>query len=201
MNGMNKVSRIVLASGSRLLMEGMRKIIESGTNLEVVAEVFNSREVKRSLDKMKPEFLFLDNRTPNLDINKLLDFMNKKGLETKVILFGDEPSQSFSLSNVIYINKETDSSELIKIIKSTNNIASTEIAIHDKKDKHNITRMEKRVVELIEEGLTNREISYRLSIREKTVKAHITSIFKKLGFRSRYQLIVMNVRQLRRIAR
>jgi DNA-binding NarL/FixJ family response regulator len=102
---------------------------------------------------------------------------------------------------VIYINKETDSSELIRIIKSTNNIASTKTSIDDNGAKHNITRMERRVAELIEEGLTNREISYRLSIREKTVKAHITSIFKKLGFRSRYQLMVMNGRQLRRITR
>jgi DNA-binding NarL/FixJ family response regulator len=198
---MNKVSRIVLASGSRLLLEGMRKILESGTGLKVVAEVFNSREVQKSLDKMRPEFLFLDNRTPDLDIHKLLDFMNKKGHETKVILFGNEPSESFCPSNVIYINKETDSSELIKIIKSTNYVASTETAINDDGEKHNITRMERRVAELIEEGLSNKEISYRLSIREKTVKAHITSIFKKLGFRSRYQLMVMNGRQLRRIAR
>lgn len=192
---------MVLASGSRLLTQGMRKIIESGTSLEVAAEVFNSREVKRSLDTMRPEFLFLDNRTPNLDINKLLDFMSKKGLETKVILFGDEHSPASSLSNVICINKETDSSELIRIINSTDKIALTKTAIDHNGEKHNITRMERRVAELIEEGLTNREISYRLSIREKTVKAHITSIFKKLGFRSRYQLMVMNGRQLRRIAR
>jgi DNA-binding NarL/FixJ family response regulator len=158
-------------------------------------------EVQRSLDKMKPEFLFLDNRTPNLDIHKLLDFISKKGLETKVILFSDEPSPAFNLSNMIYINKETDSSELIKIIKNTDKIAPTKTAIDDNRYKHNITRMEKRVAELIEVGLTNKEISNRLSIREKTVKAHITSIFKKLGFRSRYQLMVTNGRQFRRIAR
>jgi DNA-binding NarL/FixJ family response regulator len=90
---------------------------------------------------------------------------------------------------------------LIKIINGTNKFAPIKTAIKTNGENHNITRMEKRVAELIEEGLSNKEISYRLSIREKTVKAHITSIFKKLGFRSRYQLIVMNGKQLRRIAR
>ena len=45
-------------------------------------------------------------------------------------------------------------------------------------------------MELLERGLSNREIADILQIREKTVKAHVTSIFTKLGFQRRYQLIL-----------
>lgn len=48
--------------------------------------------------------------------------------------------------------------------------------------------MELKVIELIASGYKNREIANKLSISEKTVKAHLTSIFKKLGLQNRYQL-------------
>lgn len=66
--------------------------------------------------------------------------------------------------------------------------ALKETAAVPKHDFSSLTRQEKCVAELIERGLTNREIGEELCISEATVKKHVSSIFEKLGIRSRKEL-------------
>ncbi len=91
-------------------------------------------------------------------------------------------------SIIKYITKETNSSELICTIKGlSKNIQTKEVA---DVTRYNLSKTEEKIVELVGDGLSNKEIAKRLSISEKTVKSHLTNIFMKLGLENRYQLIV-----------
>lgn len=57
-------------------------------------------------------------------------------------------------------------------------------------DQYNLSRREVEVVEKISQGITNKEAAHGLFVSEKTVKFHLTNIFKKMGVTSRSQLIV-----------
>lgn len=187
---LEKRFRIVIASSSKLFLEGICKILKSQDDIKIVGKTSNPDEIDEYLNETKPEFLLLDNRTSNLDVCKLLNSLKKKNPETKVILFGDQPEDEFNPPDIIYITKETNSAELIEIIKNSNEGIPAKDITRIKRTKCKITKREIGVLELIEKGLSNKEIANTLLIREKTVKAHLGSIFTKLGFQRRYQLIL-----------
>jgi DNA-binding NarL/FixJ family response regulator len=194
---MEKPIQIVLASSSKLFLEGIQKILEDEGSIKIVAKISNPEEVEKCLCEIKPKFLFLDNRTLNLDIHKLSNLITKKSPDTKVILFSDYIKNGFTFPNAIYVTKEVSSLELIDIIKGLDKGVVTKETTGVESARHELTKMEMKIIELIADCLSNKEIAKKLSISEKTVKAHLTNIFTKLGFQSRYQLIVY-ARQLKR---
>ncbi|GEM_PF-1977614 len=109
--------KIVLASGSRLFLEGVRKILEDESSMKIVTEASSCGEAARRVNELEFDFLFIDSSTLNLDTDNISDLINKKGSNTKVILLGNQPKDRIDIPGVIYITKETSSSELIYIIK------------------------------------------------------------------------------------
>ncbi len=185
---LNKCIQMVLASNSLLFIDGMSRIIENEGNINIAAQASDPKEVEKCIVEIKPGFLFLDNTTLDLNINRLLNIIKKRSPNTRVILFGDQDQDRPLSSNITYITKKINSTELINIIKNLSKdplLGETPIDI-----KRKPTKMEMRIIELVVAGLSNKEIAKKLSISEKTVKAHLTNIFMKLGLRNRYQLIV-----------
>jgi DNA-binding NarL/FixJ family response regulator len=187
---LDKRFRIVIASSSRLFLEGVSKILKSQEEIQIVGAISNLDEIEDCLNEAKPEFLLLDNRTSNLDARNLSNSIKNTNPEIKVILLRYHPGDEFKSTNIININKETNSAELIEIIKTSRNGTTVKKLTGINRAKSKVTKREVRVLELLERGLSNREIADILQIREKTVKAHVTSIFTKLGFQRRYQLIL-----------
>jgi DNA-binding NarL/FixJ family response regulator len=170
----NEMTKVVLASSSRLFLEGIRRILEGENHIQIAAEVSNPKDIEKYVTEIKPGFIFIDNRILNLDIEKIVTMMTKKCPDSK----------------------ESSSSELIDIIKSK----SSDKSLPTKTDGTNkLTKMESKVIELIVGGFSNKEIANKLSISDKTVKAHLTNIFMKLNIENRYQLIVYGTQNKRRV--
>ncbi|MBI2485676.1 MAG: response regulator transcription factor [Deltaproteobacteria bacterium] len=192
----NEMTKVVLASSSKLFLEGIRRILEGENHIQIAAEVSNPKDIEKYVTEIKPGFLFIDNRILNLDIEKLLKIMTKKCPDSKVILLDNQTKEDFKFPNVIHVTKESNSSELINIIKSK----SSDKSLSTKTEGTNkLTKMESRVIELIVGGFSNKEIANKLSISDKTVKAHLTNIFMKLNIENRYQLIVYGTQNKRRV--
>lgn len=182
---MNKPIQIILASNSKLFLEGIGSILEEDNDIKVAAKVSNYDELATHVAEIKPKFLFLDNRTLDVDIDEILSLVDKEVIDTKVILLGIDNEKRVNFPNVIYLNKETNISELIHAIKGT----QPKKGVYSS-DRNILTNTETKVVDLVGVGFSNREIAKKLSISEKTVKAHLTNIYTKLGIQNRYQLIV-----------
>jgi DNA-binding NarL/FixJ family response regulator len=171
---LNKSIGIVLASRSNPFLEGISKILKNGGIIKVIAVASNQEMIEKHLAETRPDFLFLDNGTLKLDIYKLYDLVTKKSPHTMVILFDS--------------HAETSVLKLIRTIKSLSRHSQTKKVTNVA--KHNLTKAETTIVKLLlEGGLNNKEIAKKLSIKEKTVKAHLTHIFRKLGLQNRYQLL------------
>ena len=190
------MTKVVLASSSRLFLEGIRRILEGENHIQIAAEVSNPKDIEKYVTEIKPGFIFIDNRILNLDIEKIVTMMTKKCPDSKVILLDNQTELEPNFSNVIHVTKESSSSELIDIIKSK----SSDKSLPTKTDGTNkLTKMESKVIELIVGGFSNKEIANKLSISDKTVKAHLTNIFMKLNIENRYQLIVYGTQNKRRV--
>lgn len=188
MRGLKPI-QMALVSNSRLFLEGIQRILKDEGRIEIVASFSNPQDIEECISNIKPEFLFIDNRLFNPEIPKLLDSITGKSPRTRLILFSNRDEPHFP--NVIYITKETDSRKLIGIIKGDNQrgyLQPNPVKRVDEK-KRKLTKREEKIVELIKSGFSNREIAKKLSISEKTVKAHVSNIFIKMGLQSRYQIM------------
>ncbi len=194
---LNEKTEILLASSSKLFMEGIRRILAGESDIKIAAEVSNHKDIEKQVFEIKPRFLFIDNRILKLDVQKLLNLITKKSPHTKVILLDNHSDNEINSPNLICVTKESNSSELINIIKNKNKDKPLSSKTDEPKDK--LTKMESRVMELIASGFSNKEIANKLSISDKTVKAHLTNIFMKLNIENRYQLIVYGTQNKRRV--
>ncbi|GIW47403.1 MAG: DNA-binding response regulator [Deltaproteobacteria bacterium] len=184
-----KTLNVVMASTSRLFLEGLKKILEETGEISVVAEVFCREDIKKSVTEKKPDLLFIDNRVFNIDPVDISKTVAKKTPTTRIIILENNPERMPSLQNTLYVSRDTSSQELLSLIKEKQKPV-TEGSKKNLQKKKKLTPMETQIVELITHGLNNKEIAKKLRISEKTVKAHLTSIFTKLDIQNRYQLMV-----------
>ncbi len=188
--GLNRRAiRIVLASGSKLLTEGMKRILEGEKEIEIVAEISRLEDVEKKVIEVRPEFVFIDGRTAYPDMEKRLKLIIDKCAHTRIILMGNRIPPHFGLNKVIRVSTETGSTGLISMIKECRVGERPGLTESENRPDQKLTKTESKIVELIADGFSNREIGKELSISDKTVKAHLSSIFAKLNPKSRYQLI------------
>jgi len=191
---MAKTYRIALVSSSKLFLDGLRKIMEFEADIEVAAEVSDPKALGDMVRSDAPDFIFVDNREREFDVDGLVD---GDGFKSKAILFTQSGGSEPDTEKVINVNFETTTSELVGIIRNGGGKKQPVINPGQKKPAFKrITKTEFRIIQLIAAGESNREIAQKLGSSEKTVKAHITSIFEKLGLDNRYQLMVYGKRNL-----
>lgn len=197
----NKVIEILLVSDSKLLIEGIRKILESEEGIKVTADLSDIKEVIAFLNENEPNYIFLDQRVYDSQIEKFPLSKNINSKSTEIIMLGEEERYEDNPHNFITANQNTSACELIDIIKKKRNNQndSKNIDAFYKRSMNNVTKTESRIINLIASGRTNKEIAEKLKVSEKTIKAHVTSIFIKLNIQNRYQLMVYGKRNKRRI--
>ncbi|GBD37771.1 Response regulator protein VraR [bacterium HR37] len=184
-----KTLNLVMASTSRLFLEGLKKILEETGEISVVAEVLSREDISKSVTEKKPDLLFIDNRVFNIDPVDISKTVAKKTPNTRIIMLENNPERMPPLQNILYVSRDTSSQELLSLIKEKQK-PGTEGPKKNLQKKKKLTPMETQIVELITHGLNNKDIAKKLRISEKTVKAHLTSIFTKLDIKNRYQLMV-----------
>ena len=192
--------KVALLSNSRLILEGVRKILEFDKEITIVAEGSGVRELNRCLREHSPDFIFIDNREFLYDIQRIMRSGGIRNSGARVIQFTEGEASGAGPGNLIEVNQETTSTELVAIIKTgTGGKAVPDDTIINLSEAPGITKTESKIIKLISKGESNKDIAEKLSITEKTVKAHITNIFEKLHVQNRYQLMVYGKRKKKNI--
>ena len=172
----------------------------------------NGRIALEQFPAVKPDLVLLDINMPNLDGLKVLEIMRDQKVNSKVLFLtaNDSPDSLMKAVDMGcdgYILKKSDSVALRKAIHAVYNgelyiqpelqpILSETVSVRDTAmDKLNdLTRREIDVLKLLAEGLFNKEIASRLNISERTVKNHVSNIFKKISVSDRTQAAVFAIR-------
>lgn len=203
--------KILIVDDHSLMRQGLKQILEIEEDLEVVGLAVDGEEAIAKCMELKPDIVLMDINMSNMNGIQALRRIKDMGLDTKVIMLTihDDREYLFETINIGaegYVLKDAESSSLIKAIRD---VYSGETYIHpslasefvkeykkrgkislkdNSKDK--LTRREYEVITLIAEGLNNKEIAERLFISEKTVKNHVSNIFKKIGVNDRTQAAI-----------
>lgn len=207
--------KTVVACNFPLLREGISKILEEDELINVVSRVSNLIDLIQSCEESVFHILLLDVEIKGLNLNRILGLM-KKNREAKVILIVDSDYNENLLINAIrsgvrgYLVKDTDSKHLIKSVNAVYNgelwverklmgkvldgtTYSTK-GIKGKGEIYDLTETEIKIVKLVLNGYTNKDVANELYISEKTVKFHLYKVFKKLKVKNRSELILFGFR-------
>ena len=203
--------KLLIADDHSIVREGLKQLLELDENLVVVAEASDGAEAIEKIDSHKPDILLLDINMPNMNGLDALKTIREQNMEVKVLILTIHNEIEYLMRAVEigcdgYVLKDSDSNLLKKAIYTIYdgekfvqpsltpalNAGMASRAISD--DKLNeLTRREIEVLKLIAEGLFNKEIAAKLNISERTVKNHVSNIFKKIDVSDRTQAAVFAI--------
>lgn len=204
--------KVMLADDHILMREGIRQLLEFDHTIEIVGEVSNGEQCINMIYEVKPQVLLLDINMPVKNGIEVLQEIRNKELDVKVLILTVHNEIDYLLKAMDigvngYILKESDFSELKKAIDT---VISGETYIQPNlipllnnrmvsrdKDKDKIEELTKRELEVLIEvanGKLNKEIANELKISERTVKNHISNIFKKIDVSDRTQAAVFAIK-------
>lgn len=204
--------KVMLADDHVLIREGIRQLLEFDGAIEVIDEANDGNECLEKLNKVKPDILLLDINMPKKNGIEVLEEIKNNNMNVKVLILTVHNEVEYLLKAVDigvdgYILKDTESNELKKAIISIVNGESyiqpnlipalnSKLVSRDKdKDKIDaLTNREMEVLICVANGMFNREIADELSISERTVKNHVTNIFKKIDVADRTQAAVFAIK-------
>ncbi|MDI9488635.1 MAG: response regulator transcription factor [Bacillota bacterium] len=210
---MSKPINIMIADDHSMVREGIKQILELDGYIKVVAEAGNGRECIETLDDSITDVLLLDINMPNMNGLKVLQHLREKKSKIKILILTIHNEVEYLIKAVEfgvdgYVVKDSSSSVLKKAIFTVLNGDTyiqpelrpilkrrmDEKASNASLIENSLTRRELEVLKLLAEGLFNKEIAYTLSISEKTVKNHVSNIFRKINVSDRTQAAVYAIK-------
>ncbi len=208
---MDKIN-VMIADDHSLIREGLKQLLEFDGTIKVVCEASNGVECLDKLHTFNPDVLLLDINMPEMNGIEVLKKMKEDQSQVKVLILTVHNETDYLMKAVDigvdgYILKDSESQELKKAIKAVkdgeNYIQPSLIPalnnqlVNRDTDKDKISSLTNRELEVLVQvanGMFNKEIATNLNISERTVKNHISNIFKKIDVSDRTQAAVFAIK-------
>lgn len=204
--------KIMITDDHSMIREGLKNLLELDGDIKVIAEAENGQECLDRLSTVRPDVLLLDINMPVMNGLEVLAALKERRIRVKVLVLTVHNEVEYLMKAVDigvdgYVLKDSESAELKKAIfavaSGQNYIQPSLIpALNSKMIEKNddearideLTRREIEVLKLLSVGMYNKEIAEKLDISERTVKNHVSNIFKKLEVTDRTQAAVFAIR-------
>lgn len=204
---------IIIADDHMMIREGLKQLLELDGTMKIIAEANDGEECLNLLNKkIHPDILLLDINMPKKNGIEVLEYIKQNKIPVKVLILTVHNEVEYLLKAVDigidgYLLKDSSYDELkeaIDVVISENTYIqpsllpalneSMEDYALDKEKIECLTKRERDVLRLISEGCSNKKISDELTISERTVKNHISHIFRKINVEDRTQAAVFAIR-------
>ena len=201
--------KVMIADDHNLMREGIKQLLELDGSIEVIAEAGDGIDCLKKLSQHNPDILLLDINMPEKNGIEVLKALRENNSTIKVLMLTLHNEVEYLMKAVDYgvdgyIMKDSESAELkraiYKVVSGKTYILISELnfrlANRDvEKDKINfLTKRELEVLIQVASGMSNKEIAINLDISERTVKNHISNIFKKIDVSDRTQAAVFAIK-------
>ena len=203
---------VMITDDHKMVREGLKQLLELNNFISVVGMAADGMECISLLKEKEADVLLLDINMPNMNGLETLKEIKEFNTKVKVIFLTVHNEVDYLLRAVEmgadgYVLKDSGSAELVNAIQVVMDgesyiqpdmipMLNSKMVVRnsDKEKIKNLTKRELEVLVLVSEGMFNKEIADQLSISERTVKNHISSIFKKIDVSDRTQAAVFAIR-------
>lgn len=202
--------RILLADDHHIVRAGVRQLLESASDLQVIAEAGDGDEAQALIQKHKPDVAVLDVQMPKATGIEVTRWVRANMPEVGVLIltaYDDDPYVMAVLQAGAngYVLKTAQTEDLIQAVRDVNEgksaldpsitrkLMSNLFKGTEKKIVEPLTDRELDVLRLAAKGFTNKAIGVQLSISDRTVQGHLAHIFAKLQANSRTEAVMRGV--------
>jgi DNA-binding NarL/FixJ family response regulator len=206
--------RVLIADDQELVRTGLRLVLQSYDDLDVIAEAADGQQAWELAEKLRPDVVLMDIRMPRMDGIEAVARLSAAGLDPspRVLML-----TTFDLDEYVFgalragaagfLLKDASRERLVDAIRVVNageallSPSITRRLIEEFANRTDplrppdavmsaLTPRERETLGLVARGLSNIEIAQRLFVTEATVKSHVSSVLAKLGLRDRVQAVV-----------
>src|SRR3990172_3138033 len=206
----NTKIRILLADDHHIVRAGVRQLLESASDLQVIAEAGDGEEAQQLIEKHKPDVAVLDIQMPKASGIDVTRWVRSQIPNLGILIltaYDDDPYVLAVLQAGAngYVLKTASPAEVIQAVKDVHDGVSvmdpaitqkllTQITAPEPNSAiEELTHREMEVLQLVGKGYTNKAIGVQLSISDRTVQGHLAHIFGKLQAASRTDTLMRAV--------
>jgi len=202
--------KLMLVDDHAVLRDGLRNILELEDDIRVVGEAVSGDDALKNVPMCEPDVILMDINMPEKNGVEVTGILKKKYPSIKVLVLTMHNHDEYFMAAIRegadgYLLKDAPSEQVVEAIRT---VARGESVIHpsmtkkllnfhqqqQEQPKENVlTEREMEVLQCLVEGMSNKEIADRLFISDKTVKIHVSKIFKKFDVKSRSQVVIYAV--------
>lgn len=205
---------VMIVDDHQVLRYGLHHLLDSHPGIKVIGEAGSAREAVEQASCLKPDVILMDVRLPDGSGVEACRQIVESGLGSKVIILTSFTDDEDIFSAIMagargYLLKQIDADELIRAVEKvgrgeslldpviTGRVMQRMKNLVRGDEQHNeLTPQEKRILCLIAEGKTNREIGESIKLSEKTVKNYVSTILTKMNFSNRAEAAVYAAKHL-----
>ncbi|RKL65539.1 DNA-binding response regulator [Salipaludibacillus neizhouensis] len=211
-------NKILIVDDHLVVTEGLKLILETNESFEVIGEAQNGQEAIEFLDKQHPDVILLDLNMPVMSGLETIQQIKQRKIDIPIVILTTYNEDKLMVKGMKlgakgYLLKDTNRDNLFRTIESAirgETLIQSEIMakilraneeegkIEDKGEKINhqlLTEKELFILRSVSKGYRNKEIACDLGIAERTVKAHLTNIYNKLGVDSRSEAVSVSIKR------
>ena len=202
--------RVLLADDHRIVRQGIRQLLESAKDIEVVAEAGDGEEAQSLIERLKPDVAVLDIQMPKASGIEVTRWLRAHLPQVGVLIltaYDDDPYVMAVLQAGAngYVLKTANTDDLIQAVHDVNEgksaldpaitkkLMSNLFRRSDTKPVEPLTDRELDVLRLAAKGYTNKAIGVQLNISDRTVQGHLAHIFAKMQATSRTEVVMRAV--------
>jgi NarL family two-component system response regulator LiaR len=209
-------TRILIADDHAMLREGMRNLLSQEKDFDVVGEAANGEEAVRLAKELKPDIVIMDVVMPKLDGLEATKQVRQESPATALLILTAYSDIRYIIGLLEagaagYLLKNAPGRDVVKAIRAVRSgesvldpevtrklvqrLASLSRGSDEREPGGQLTAREMEILKWAARGMSNKEMSEKLFISLRTVKAHMTNIFNKLGCSSRTDAIIKGLKQ------
>lgn len=206
--------KVLLVDDHWVVREGLKLILETNDNYQVVGEAEHGEAALKLLEDAHPDVILLDLNMPVMNGLETLQAMRDKQVDVPVIILTTYNEDEMMLNGLRlgargYLLKDTSRENLFRTLESAirgETLLQPEItakvfaaaslkqdAVSSRAEQSHLSEKELIVLRAVSRGYRSKEIAFDMGISERTVKAHLTNIYNKLGVDSRAQALAVAV--------
>lgn len=210
MDGMtNEKIRLFVVDDHKVVRAGLKQLLEEAGDIEIVGEAGNGADALAGVNDTKPNVVMLDWRLPDTQGDELCAELKRRHPEIKALILTSYLDDDTVLKSIAagidgYLLKEVDGPDLAEAIRR---VAAGEASLDPRVARRvmeqvkpglnplsRLSVQEKKVLKLVADGKTNREIGDEMGLGEKTVRNYLTAVMQKLNVKRRSEAAVLQER-------